>query len=97
VVAVGINLPMEQAVLDATSNLMAWLQEDYAVQPRDLYVRMSCDPAFRIRTYQMVRAATLRNVVGAEYPKDRLFDALTPKAARGRGRTAQKSTRKQRR
>jgi len=39
-------------------------------------VRMSCDPAFRIRTYQMVRAITLRNVVGAEYPKSRLFDAL---------------------
>ena len=46
------------------------------MKPSDLYVRMSCDPAFRIRTYQVVRAMTLRHVVGAEYPKDRLFDAL---------------------
>jgi acetamidase/formamidase len=86
VVAVGINLPMEQAVLDATQNLMAWLAEDYGVPPKDLYVRMSCDPAFRIRTYQMVRAATLQNVMGAEYPKDRLFDALAPFKKAGRKR-----------
>jgi len=84
VVAVGINNPMETAVLDATRNLMEWLQEEYGVPPKDLYVRMSCDPAFRIRTYQMVRAITLRNVVGAEYPKARLFDAMTPKKARTR-------------
>jgi len=67
---------MEQAVLDATRNLMEWLRDDYGVPPKDLYVRMSCDPAFRIRTYQMVRAITLRHVVGAEYPKARLFNAL---------------------
>ncbi len=85
VVALGINLPMEQAVLDATQNLLAWLAEDYGVPPKDLYVRMSCDPAFRIRTYQMVRAATLQNVMGAEYPKNRLFDAFAP-AGKGRKR-----------
>ena len=79
VVAVGINLPMEQALYDATNNLMAWLEEDYGVPAKDLYVRMSCDPAFRIRTYQVVRAMTLHHVVGAEYPKDRLFDALKKK------------------
>jgi acetamidase/formamidase len=76
VVAVGINLPMEQALYDATRNLMEWLEEDYGVPPKDLYIRMSCDPAFRIRTYQVVRALTLQHVVGAEYPKDRLFNAL---------------------
>ena len=43
---------------------------------------MSCDPAFRVRTYQMVRLATLQHVVGAEYPKSRLFDALKPAAKR---------------
>ena len=79
VVAVGINLPMEHAVYDATANLMEWLEEDYGVPPRDLYVRMSCDPAFRIRTYQMVRLATLQHVAGAEYPKERLFNAVKPK------------------
>jgi len=52
---------------------------------------MSCDPAFRIRTYQMVRAITLRNVVGAEYPKDRLFNAFAPAAA-GRRKTASAAT-----
>jgi len=76
VVAVGINLPMEQALYDATRNLMEWLEEDYGVPPKDLYIRMSCDPAFRIRTYQVVRALTIQHVVGAEYPKDRLFNAL---------------------
>jgi acetamidase/formamidase len=85
VVALGINLPMEQAVLDATRNLMGWLEEDFGVTPKDLYVRMSCDPAFRIRTYQMVRAATLQNVVGAEYPKNRLFDAFAGARRKGRG------------
>jgi amidase len=89
IVAVGINLPMEQAVYDATRNLMQWLAEDYGVPPKDLYIRMSCDPAFRIRTYQMVRLATLQHVVGAEYPKARLFDALTPrKGARKPARKA---------
>ncbi len=76
IVAVGINLPMEQAVYDATRNMMEWLEEDYGVSPKDLYIRMSCDPAFRIRTYQMVRALTIQHVVGAEYPKKRLFAAL---------------------
>lgn len=76
VVAVGINLPMEQAVYDATRNLMEWLAEDYQVSNKDIYIRMSCDPAFRIRTYQMVRALTLQHVVGAEYPKERLFPAI---------------------
>ncbi|MBM3517970.1 MAG: hypothetical protein FJX56_08885 [Alphaproteobacteria bacterium] len=76
IVAVGINLPMEQAVYDAANNFMAWLSEDYGVKPKDAYIRMSCDPAFRVRTYQMVRAVTLQHVVGCEYPKDRLFPAL---------------------
>ena len=76
IVAIGINLPMEQAVLDATRNLMVWLAEDYGIENKDIYIRMSCDPAFRVRVYQMVRAITLQNVVGAEYPKERLFPAL---------------------
>ena len=76
VVAVGINLPLEQAVYDACSNMMQWLQEEYGVKPKDTYLRMSADPAFRVRVYQMVRASTLQHVVGAEYPKNRLFPAI---------------------
>lgn len=76
IVAVGINLPLEQAVYDACDNLMDWLLEDYAISGRDAYLRMSADPAFRVRVYQMVRAMTARHVAGAEYPKDRLFPAL---------------------
>tara|TARA_B100001559_G_C16473386_1_gene610134 strand:- start:666 stop:1676 length:1011 start_codon:yes stop_codon:yes gene_type:complete len=76
IVAIGINLPMEHAVYDATDNLMQWLADEYEVPPKDLYIRMSCDPAFRIRTYQMVRLQTIQHVVGAEYPKSRLFDAI---------------------
>jgi hypothetical protein len=51
---------------------------------------MSCDPAFRIRTYQLVRLQTLEHVAGAEYPKARLFDAVAP-ARRASGK---KTTRK---
>lgn len=75
-VAIGINLPMEQGVYDACANMLQWLEEDYDIKPKDMYIRMSCDPAFRIRTYQMVRASTLQHVVGAEYPKARLKPAF---------------------
>ena len=76
IVAIGNNSPMDQGVLDATANLMAWVEEDYGISPKDMYVRMSCDPAFRIRVYQMVHVGSISPVVGAEYPKDRLFGAL---------------------
>ena len=76
IVAIGINQPLEQAVYDACENLMEWLRDDYDVKPKDTYLRMSADPGFRIRVYQMVRALTLRFVVGAEYPKNRLFPAF---------------------
>ena len=76
IVAVGINRPMEHAVYDACANMIDWLSEDYGVKPQDSYIRMSCDPAFRIRTYQMVRAITIEHVVGAEYPKHRLAPAF---------------------
>lgn len=75
-VAVGLGLPMENAVYDACAHMLGWLEEDYAIKPKDMYIRMSCDPAFRIRTYQMVRAGTLQHVVGAEYPKSRLKPAF---------------------
>jgi len=90
IVAVGINLPLEHAVYDAAENLMQWLEEDYGVPPRDLYVRMSCDPAFRIRTYQMVRLGTLQHVAGAEYPKERLFNAVAPAQRKTAKKKAQK-------
>lgn len=76
IVALGINLPLEQAVYDACDHMMEWLRDDYGISGRDSYLRMSADPAFRIRIYQMVRAMTARHVAGAEYPKDRLFPAL---------------------
>ena len=75
-VAVGINLPMEHAVYDACNNMMEWFRDDYSISGKDMYIRMSCDPAFRVRTYQMVRAATIQHVVGAEYPKERLVPAM---------------------
>ena len=76
IVAIGINLPMEHAVYDACWNMMEWLKEEYSISRKDMYIRMSCDPAFRIRTYQMVRAVTIQHVVGAEYPKERLSPAF---------------------
>ncbi|MBM3483432.1 MAG: hypothetical protein FJX66_09005 [Alphaproteobacteria bacterium] len=76
IVAVGINLPLEHAVYDANENMMLWLLEDYGISGKDSYLRMSADPAFRVRVYQMVRALWARHVAGAEYPKDRLFPAF---------------------
>ena len=76
IVAIGTNLPMEHAVYDACWNMMEWLRDEYEISLKDMYIRMSCDPAFRIRTYQMVRAVTLQHVVGAEYPKHRLEPAF---------------------
>ena len=90
IVAIGINRPMEHAVYDAADNMMQWLEEDYGVPHKDTYVRMSCDPAFRIRTYQMVRISTIEHVVGAEYPKSRLFNAMKP--ASGRKKATRKKT-----
>ena len=94
IVAIGINRPFEHAIYDATANLMQWLEEDYGVPPRDLYVRMSCDPAFRIRTYQMVRIASIEHVAGAEYPKERLFNAVKPKRRAAPKKTSRKTARK---
>ena len=76
IVAVGINIPLEHAVYDANDNMMQWLLEEYGISGKDSYLRMSADPAFRVRVYQMVRALWARHVAGAEYPKDRLFPAL---------------------
>ena len=75
-VAVGIYLPLVHAVYDACNNMMEWFREDYEISGKEMYIRMSCDPAFRVRTYQMVRAATIQHVVGAEYPKERLVPAM---------------------
>ncbi|MCP5199788.1 MAG: acetamidase/formamidase family protein [Gammaproteobacteria bacterium] len=94
IVAVGINRPLEHAVYDATANLMQWLEEDYGVPPRDLYVRMSCDPEFRIRVYQMVRISTIEHVAGAEYPKERLFNAYKSSRARATQKTPAKKVAK---
>jgi len=75
IVAVGIDLPMDEAVYTAADNLMEWMQEDYGIKPQDSYMRFSADPDFRVRVYQMVRA-NIRHVVGAEYPKSRLKPAF---------------------
>jgi amidase len=75
IVAVGIDLPLDQAVYNAADNLMQWMQEEYGIKPQDSYMRFSADPDFRVRVYQMVRA-NIRHVVGAEYPKGRLTPAF---------------------
>jgi amidase len=75
IVAVGIDLPLDQAVYNAADNLMEWMQEEYGIKPKDSYMRFSADPDFRVRIYQMVRA-NINHVVGAEYPKSRLTPAF---------------------
>ena len=63
-------------VYDACYNMMQWLKDDYDISLKDSYIRMSCDPAVRVRTYQMVRAITLQHVAGTEYPRHRLTPAF---------------------
>jgi amidase len=75
IVAVGIDLPLDEAVYTAADNLMEWMQEEYGIKPQDSYMRFSADPDFRVRVYQMVRA-NINHVVGAEYPKSRLKPAF---------------------
>lgn len=75
IVAVGIDLPLDEAVYNAADNLMEWMQEEYGIKPQDSYMRFSADPDFRVRVYQMVRA-NINHVVGAEYPKSRLKPAF---------------------
>ena len=75
IVAIGMNLPLDEAVYNAADNLMAWMQDEYGIKPKDSYMRFSADPDFRVRVYQMVRA-NINHVVGAEYPKSRLVPAF---------------------
>lgn len=75
IMAIGMDLPLDQAVYNAADNLMHWMQEDFGIKPKDSYMRFSADPDFRVRVYQMVRA-NIFHVVGAEYPKSRLMPAF---------------------
>lgn len=75
IVAIGMDLPLDQAVYNAADNLMDWMHQEYGIKPQDSYMRFSADPGFRVRVYQMVRA-NIRHVVGAEYPKSRLKPAF---------------------
>jgi acetamidase/formamidase len=75
IVAIGMDLPLDQAVYNAAANLMNWMEQEYGIKPKDSYMRFSADPDFRVRVYQMVRA-NINHVVGAEYPKSRLTPAF---------------------
>ncbi len=75
IVAIGMDLPLDQAVYNAADNLMQWMEEEYGIKPKDSYMRFSADPDFRVRVYQMVRA-NINHVVGAEYPRSRLKPAF---------------------
>ncbi|MDM8167684.1 acetamidase/formamidase family protein [Roseovarius sp.] len=75
IVAIGMDLPLDEAVYSAADNLMHWMQDEYGISPRDSYLRFSADPDFRVRTYQMVRAS-ISHIAGAEYPKSRLKPAF---------------------
>ena len=75
IVAIGMDLPLDQAVYNAADNLMQWMKDEYGIKGQDSYMRFSADPDFRVRVYQMVRA-NIKHIVGAEYPKSRLKPAF---------------------
>jgi acetamidase/formamidase len=84
IVALGLGRPLEQAVEQASFNLIDWLRDEYGIGPRESFLRFSADPGFRVRTYQMVSSGPVRYVAGAEYPMDRLRGLCSGGRASGR-------------
>ncbi len=62
--------PMEEAFRQATRDLILWLEEDYGLTRREVYLLISMCPDFHLRTYQMCAGlGRLMTTVGAEFPK----------------------------
>lgn len=62
--------PVEEALKQATRDLILWLEQDYGLSRREAYLLMSMCPDFHLRTYQMCSGlGRLEITVGAEFPK----------------------------
>ena len=70
IVFLGIEKPLEQAVVKAITHWMGWLVAEHGVSRRDAYLLSSVHPAMRVHVYQMVPGFGLDYVAGVEFPKD---------------------------
>ena len=69
-VSVYCYRPVEEALKQATRDLILWLERDYGLSRRESYLLMSVCPDFHLRTYQMCSGlGRLMTTVGAEFPK----------------------------
>ena len=62
--------PVEEAMKQATRDLILWLEQDFALTKREAYLLISMCPDFHLHTYQMCGGlGRLMTTVGAEFPK----------------------------
>jgi amidase len=62
--------PVEEAMRQATRDLILWLEKDFGMTRREAYLLVSMCPDFHLRTYQMCSGlGRLMTTVGAEFPK----------------------------
>ena len=62
--------PVEEALKQATRDLILWLERDYGLTKREAYLLISVCPDFHLRTYQLCGGmGRLMATVGAEFPK----------------------------
>jgi amidase len=69
IVQLFADKPMEDAVHNAITHLMAWMIDEYGMKPTDVYLLLTVNPSFRVNVYQMIRDPLFKYVVGAEFPK----------------------------
>ncbi|MBI4603865.1 MAG: acetamidase/formamidase family protein [Planctomycetes bacterium] len=69
VVFLGIDKPLESAVMKAIVHFMEWLVEEHGVAPRDAYLLTSLHPEMRVHVYQMIPGFPLSHVAGVEFPR----------------------------
>ena len=53
---------------------MEWLIDKYDFKPIDTYMIISANPEFKINVYQMVKWTGFNYTVGAEFPKEVIFN-----------------------
>ena len=62
--------PVEEAMRQATRDLILWLEKDFRMTRREAYLLISMCPDFHLRTYQMCSGlGRLMTTAGAESPK----------------------------
>jgi len=64
--------PLEDAVELATGCLLEWINDEYGVDPRTMYMIFSTCPDFRIDVYQMVKIPGISYTAGVRFPKSYL-------------------------